>query len=262
MSVRILIHFTMLGSVMLISVSAAIDWSPVLIWNASASVSIGLYYVQPEDHLAVTDLVVVMPPEPVASFLAERNYLPRGVPLLKHVLALPGQTVCRNRLAIMIDGVVMSFARERDRRGRPLPVWQGCKLIAEGDLEKVISLGGSRPRIELTYRGQLPDGRFGSLAGVREVGTTVSEGKAILEMNSFAQIAEVLGENDVSVRSVVQRGRADDATLWLKELGDKVTVRLVEAARTGDLGAASRLLQRLHPHQDNPVATQLGMSAW
>src|SRR3984957_18784120 len=66
------------------------------------------------------------------------------------------------------------------------------KLIAEGDLEKVISLGGSRPRIELTYRGQLPDSRFGSLAGVREIGTTVSEGKAILEMNSFAQVAEVL----------------------------------------------------------------------
>ncbi len=66
------------------------------------------------------------------------------------------------------------------------------KLIAEGDLEKVISLGGSRPRIELTYRGQLPDGRFGSLAGVREIGTTVSEGKAILEMNSSAQVAEVL----------------------------------------------------------------------
>ena len=66
------------------------------------------------------------------------------------------------------------------------------KLIAEGDLEKVISLGGSRPRIELTYRGQLPDGRFGNLAGVREIGTTVSEGKAILEMNSFVQVAEVL----------------------------------------------------------------------
>jgi ABC-2 type transport system ATP-binding protein len=66
------------------------------------------------------------------------------------------------------------------------------RLIAEGDLEKVISLGGSRPRIELTYRGQLPDGRFGSLAGVREIGTTVSEGKAILEMNSFTQVAEVL----------------------------------------------------------------------
>ena len=48
------------------------------------------------------------------------------------------------------------------------------KLIAEGDLEKVISLGGGRPRIELTYRGQLPEGRFGSLAGVREIGATAN----------------------------------------------------------------------------------------
>ncbi|HEY6393901.1 MAG TPA: ABC transporter ATP-binding protein [Candidatus Binataceae bacterium] len=66
------------------------------------------------------------------------------------------------------------------------------KLIAEGDLEKVISLGGGRPRIELTYHGQLPKGRFGSLAGVREIGATGGEGKATLEMNSLAQVAEVL----------------------------------------------------------------------
>jgi type IV secretory pathway protease TraF len=115
---RILILGTMLRSVMLTSVSAAIDWPPTLIWNASAGVPIGLCYVPPEHHLAATDLVVVMPPEPVARFLAERGYLPRGVPLLKQALALPGQTVCRNHLAIMIDGVVMSFARERDPRGR------------------------------------------------------------------------------------------------------------------------------------------------
>lgn len=66
------------------------------------------------------------------------------------------------------------------------------KLIAEGDLEKVISLGGGRPRIELTYRGQLPETRFASLAGVREIGATGGEGKATLEMSSLAHIAEVL----------------------------------------------------------------------
>lgn len=66
------------------------------------------------------------------------------------------------------------------------------KLIAEGDLEKVISLGGGRPRIELTYRGQLPEGRFGRLAGVREISATGIEGRATLEMNSLAQVAEVL----------------------------------------------------------------------
>jgi len=66
------------------------------------------------------------------------------------------------------------------------------KLLAEGDLKKVISLGGSRPRIELTYRGPLPEGRFDGLAGVCEIGATSSEGKATLEMNSLAQVAEVL----------------------------------------------------------------------
>lgn len=66
------------------------------------------------------------------------------------------------------------------------------KLIAEGDLEKVISLGGGRPRIELTYRGQLPDGSFGGLAGVREIGATGGEGKAALEIISLGQVAEVL----------------------------------------------------------------------
>jgi conjugative transfer signal peptidase TraF len=134
MSMRIPILGTMFGSVMLTSVPAAISWSPVLIWNASASVPIGLYHVQPEEHLALMDLVVVTPPEPVANFLAERDYLPRGVPLLKRVLALPGQTVCRTRLAITIDGVVMAVARERDHRGRPLPVWQGCQVIAKDEV--------------------------------------------------------------------------------------------------------------------------------
>lgn len=92
---------------------------------------IGLYRILPENHLAGTGLAVLMPPEPIAKFLADRNYLPRGVPLLKQVLALPGQTVCRIRLAVMIDGVVMATARERDHRGRPLPVWQGRHMNAE-----------------------------------------------------------------------------------------------------------------------------------
>jgi ABC-2 type transport system ATP-binding protein len=66
------------------------------------------------------------------------------------------------------------------------------KLVAEGNLEKVISLGGGRPRIELTYRGSLPEGRFQALEGVREIGATRIEGKATLEMNSFARVGEVL----------------------------------------------------------------------
>ncbi len=151
---RILILGTMIGSVLLTSVSAAIDWPPVLIWNASASVPIGLYRVQPGDHLAVTDLVVVTPPEPVARFLAERDYLPRGVPLLKRVVVLPGQTICRTRLAIMIDGVVMATAHERDHQGRPLPVWKGCRMIAEGEV--FLMNWQSADSLDGRYFGPLP----------------------------------------------------------------------------------------------------------
>ena len=73
---------------------------PRLIWNASASTPIGLYAVRPPGALRDTELVAVMPPEPVASFLADGGYLPRGVPLMKRVLALPGQSVGRHGLRI------------------------------------------------------------------------------------------------------------------------------------------------------------------
>jgi type IV secretory pathway protease TraF len=78
-----------------VAISAFIPTPPKLIWNASASAPIGFYAVQPADQLEVTDLVAVDAPEPLASFLATGGYLPRGVPLLKRVVGLPGQQVCR-----------------------------------------------------------------------------------------------------------------------------------------------------------------------
>ena len=44
---------------------------PRFVWNASESVPIGLYSVQPADRLMVTSLVVALPPEPIATFLAK-----------------------------------------------------------------------------------------------------------------------------------------------------------------------------------------------
>jgi conjugative transfer signal peptidase TraF len=108
--------------------------APRLIWNASASVPIGLYAVHPAGTLQVGELVIVTPPEPLADFLDDRHYLPKGVPLLKRILALPGQVVCRSSRTITVDGNVMGEAFERDHLGRPLPVWQGCRRIADGEI--------------------------------------------------------------------------------------------------------------------------------
>ena len=54
--------------------------------------------------------------------------------MLKHILALPGQTVCRDGLVVTIDMVAVGMARERDLRGRALPVWQGCRVVAQDAL--------------------------------------------------------------------------------------------------------------------------------
>lgn len=123
-------YFMTLG----VAIAAFIPTPTKLIWNASASAPIGFYTVQPVDDLEVPDLVAVEAPEPLARFMAERGYIARGTPLLKRVLGLPGQQVCRSGRTITVDGIAMGEALERDRLGRDLPVWRGCRMIADGEI--------------------------------------------------------------------------------------------------------------------------------
>ncbi|MGX1101554.1 S26 family signal peptidase [Amorphus sp. MBR-141] len=117
-----------------IAAASAVDWPAKFIWNATASAPVGFYTVEPADRIEVPELVAVMPPEPLAAFMVERGYIARGVPLLKRVLGLPGQRVCRTGRTITVDGIEMGEALERDRIGRNLPVWHGCRVIGDGQL--------------------------------------------------------------------------------------------------------------------------------
>lgn len=111
------------------------DRLPLYIWNSSPSVPRGLYRLQPDAAIGITTLVAAQPPEPLASALALNGYLPLGVPLLKRVLALPGQIVCRDGHTILVDDIAFqSTAKTHDRRGRPLPSWQGCYHIADDEV--------------------------------------------------------------------------------------------------------------------------------
>jgi conjugative transfer signal peptidase TraF len=134
MSGRLATLLTTLGAAVLVVSTIVVRPAPRYIWNASESVPIGLYWLRPAGRLAATQLVAVEPPEPLATLLADRRYLPRGIPLLKRVLALPGQTVCRDQLVVTVDKIEIGTAREHDRSGRPLPIWQGCHVIADGEV--------------------------------------------------------------------------------------------------------------------------------
>ena len=105
-----------------------------LIWNETASTPTGLYALRPTGQLHALELVAVRPPEPIASYLADGGFLPKGVPLLKHVMAVPGQTICRQGDVITVDRVEVGAARDRDHLGRPLPRWSGCHTLSRAEV--------------------------------------------------------------------------------------------------------------------------------
>ena len=128
--------------------------TPRYIWNASNSVPIGLYRVAPAGKFTVTELVAVQPPDPLAAFLDLNDYLPYGLPMLKRIAALPGQVVCRTGLTITVDNLEMGQARERDGRNRPLPAWQGCRIIGEDEI--FVMNWQSTDSLDSRYFGPLP----------------------------------------------------------------------------------------------------------
>ncbi|TPI67172.1 S26 family signal peptidase [Mesorhizobium sp. B3-1-3] len=123
-----------LAAVVATAAPAAVEMPPLLLWNASASAPLGLYAIRKTAAPAAGALAVIEPPETVARFAAERGYLPLGVPMLKRIEGLPGQEVCRVAGVIMVDGIAIGTALERDRNGRALPDWQGCRTIAAAEI--------------------------------------------------------------------------------------------------------------------------------
>jgi conjugative transfer signal peptidase TraF len=151
---RVAILRTTLGAAALLLSTIAAKPTARYIWNASESVPIGLYQLRPIGKLVAGELVAVQPPESLATFLESRRYLPRRIPLLKRVLALPGQTVCRDRLTITIDEIWVGNARDSDSRGRPMPIWQGCRVIAGGEV--FLMNRRSEDSLDGRYFGVLP----------------------------------------------------------------------------------------------------------
>jgi conjugative transfer signal peptidase TraF len=107
---------------------------PRLLWNASASAPVGLYRVGAAAAPAPGDLVVAWLPDPARRLAAERRYLPRNVPAIKHVAAVAGMHVCGLGATLMIDGRPVAGRLAADRLGRPLPRWEGCRTLRAGEL--------------------------------------------------------------------------------------------------------------------------------
>lgn len=115
------------------AIIASVPVKPVaLVWNASASVPVGLYRIAPAGTVHLGMIAAMRPAPDMARLMMDRGYLGFGALLLKPVAATAGQTVCRAGFAITIDGQPVATALRADRIGRPLPGWSGCHILPRG----------------------------------------------------------------------------------------------------------------------------------
>ena len=144
----ILLAVALLISILLVTV-IALKPLPRLIWNASESVPIGFYWIEKRSPY-VGEIAVLKPPEWVQLIADERNYLPNFAWLLKPVIATRGAVVCRFGRFVFVDGKLVARAHYRDKVGRKLPIWRGCKALRS---DHVFLLSKHRDSFDSRYFG-------------------------------------------------------------------------------------------------------------
>ena len=101
----------------------------LLVWNASASMPIGLYAVS-QGLPKRGDLLVARLPHEIEVLAVSWGILGARTPVLKPVAAIAGDRVCRIGPAVYVNGRVAAHARAFDGFGRHLPVWRGCRRLS------------------------------------------------------------------------------------------------------------------------------------
>ena len=116
--------------VLSLALASAVSMPKKLIYNASESAPVGFYWI---DHEPVSrgDYVYVRVPRRFQKLVIERGYLPPNVPLLKRVVGLNGDRICRDGTEISVNRTVVATAKRHDGLGRKMPDWHGCHIITE-----------------------------------------------------------------------------------------------------------------------------------
>jgi len=141
-----------LSTVAVVAIVASTMVSPRLVWNASASAPMGLYFVAGESFTR-GDLVLATAPDDPRKLANARGYLPATVPLVKRVAAMSGDQICADGDQILINGTVVAARLKTDSEGRLLPVWSGCHVL---DHQVFLLIAGVSGSFDGRYFGAIP----------------------------------------------------------------------------------------------------------
>ena len=124
---------SLIASAIVAVLISILDHEPKLLWNASASVPRGAYWIAGH-KFGIGSIVAVRLPADVASLAHARGYLDQRAILLKTVRAAEGSRVCRSGPIVSVDGRMAALARSHDSAVRALPSWRGCVTLGAGDI--------------------------------------------------------------------------------------------------------------------------------
>lgn len=123
--------------------------------NESPSLPEGLYLRDPYGRPDRGAIVAVPQPAAVRSYLARRG-MPADVRLIKRVAATDGDAVCSDgRWLVAPFRIVPVLAR--DRVGRRLPAWRGCRRLAP---DERLLLGDTPDSLDSRYFGPVTTSRI------------------------------------------------------------------------------------------------------
>jgi conjugative transfer signal peptidase TraF len=139
------LRLAILGSagLLLLVVPPVYGSAPRLVWNASPSAPIGLYWVWPGDVPMRGEMAIAWAPQRWRMLAAERHYLPANVPLVKRVAALHGDLACASGPRVSVNGVRVATRLARDPSGRALPWWEGCRRLRPNEYLLLMDAPGS-----------------------------------------------------------------------------------------------------------------------
>ena len=122
-----------LGVAIITAVGALAAAKPTLLLNRSPSEPPG-FYVRAGRDLGVGSIIAFRTPSAAFPYADLSMAYLHHRPLLKAVAAGPGDTVCTTDGELIINGRATAPIATRDRQGRALPRWQGCRRMAEDEL--------------------------------------------------------------------------------------------------------------------------------
>jgi conjugative transfer signal peptidase TraF len=118
----------------IVSTAIACGLASHLVWNHTASLPLGLYWVTHDPSCGPGDLVLFPVPASVRELVRERRYLPAGDQLLKPVVAVAGDRVCIRDGVAFVNDAPIGAVLQADFAGRPLPVDTLCGPVPPGHI--------------------------------------------------------------------------------------------------------------------------------